>query len=303
MHIVFGLHGLSPDWPTSTVCIGVFDGVHLGHQSVIHKAIENAKSNGRPCVVMTFDRHPISVLRPEECPPLLLPLGQKLAKLEALGVDVAVVAAFDPVFASQSKEQFFECVLRHAFRAEAVVVGHDFAFGKNREGTIDWLQERISTIVVGPKELDGERVSSSKVRHAIAEGRVDVARRLLGSDFALAGIVGKGAQLGTRLGIPTANIMLLERQAVPAHGIYAGHGITEQGTYPAAISVGDRPTIEGAGFAIEAHLMDFDEGELYGRDILISFRERLRHQERFEDVESLKRQMRLDVEAVRQLLG
>lgn len=303
MHVVFGLRSAAESWPASTVCIGVFDGVHLGHQRVIAEAISNAKQTERPCVVLTFDRHPAAFLRPDQCPPIILPLGQKLRRLEAIGVDTAVVVPFDAELASQSPEQFLQSCLVEKIHAKAVVVGHDFRFGKDRMGSGEWLATRIETIIVGPHEIDGVRVSSSQIRKAISVGDVAAARKLLGEDFSLAGIVVPGNKFGRTIGIPTANLALLETQAIPALGIYAGWASTDAGRFPAAISVGNRPTIEGAGFAIEAHLIGFSGEELYGRDLLLSLTERLRDEERFESVNDMAAQMREDVRAVESLVA
>ncbi|MCH8273444.1 MAG: riboflavin biosynthesis protein RibF [Armatimonadetes bacterium] len=302
MRTLFGLGGVSKDWPECTVSIGVFDGVHLGHQEVIGEACLDARENGRPCVVLTFDRHPLALLNPEKCPRALLPLDLRLAKIAGLGVDATVVASFDRPFASQSPVQFFQDVLRGALKAGTVVVGHDFAFGKDRAGDARWLSERIRTIVVEQKEMSGRGVSSTEIRSLVAGGCVSEAAELLGSSYALAGLVVPGRRLGRDLNVPTINLVPIIDQVIPGHGIYAGFAQTPCGRYKAAVSIGVRPTIEGAGFAIEAHLLDFGGANLYGREVVLEVVERLRDEERFSSHEALAEQMRRDIVDARRVL-
>lgn len=288
--------------PPLCVSIGVFDGLHLGHREVITAGLQDARGLGAPSAVLTFDRHPLALLRPDDAPPMLCSLGERLRLLEALGVDMAIVVPFDHQFASQSPEQFLNSVLREALNAQHVVVGHDFRFGKNRAGDAAWLSERFSTRVVPPVEVDGERVSSSRIRAMIAEGKLAEANRLLGRPFSIEGFVVPGNQLGATLGMPTANLAPLEGVAVPRNGIYAGTATVEGKVFPAAISVGERPTIPDAGFAIEAHLLDYAGGPLYGRAMRLEFGRRLRDEEHFQSVDEMLAQMRRDVEAVRHVV-
>ena len=263
----YGLDSISAEWPESTVCIGVFDGVHLGHRAVIGEAVSRARAGGRPAVVVTLDRHPISVLAPERKPKMILPLQESLAKIAAIGVDVCAVAAFDRDLSTMTAESFFQDYLVRKLGAVEMVVGHDFAFGHKRQGTPEWLAERLPTHVHPPLEMDGNRISSSLIRAAISEGRLSDARRMLGSDYRLLGIVIRGQRLGTQLGVPTANLLPLYDQVLPSAGIYAGRAHCDGRDYSAAISVGWRPTVSDAGFAIEAHLMDYSGAELYGRNV------------------------------------
>jgi riboflavin kinase/FMN adenylyltransferase len=303
MQTVFGLDQFTPGWRSSTVCIGVFDGVHLGHRAIISEARDIARKSGCPAVVLTFDRHPMALLRPDRCPKMILAPHAKLSKIGAMNVDAAVIAVFDKSFSEQSPEEFLENILQEKLRAEKVVVGHDFAFGHNRAGTPEWLAERISTVVLGPIERDGRRVSSTEIRADIETGKVAEAAELLGSSFALSGTVEKGNQLGRKLGVPTANVAPSFDQVVPRDGIYAGFAAVERNRYMAAISVGSRPAVSGAGFAIEAHLLDFDDRELYGRAIEVEFTMRLRDELWFEDQDALVRQMRQDLDEARAVLS
>ncbi|HWP32065.1 MAG TPA: bifunctional riboflavin kinase/FAD synthetase [Fimbriimonadales bacterium] len=301
MITIYGLETLTASWNESTVSIGVFDGVHLGHQAVIRRACEDAKNHQRPCIVLTFDRHPLSVLRPEHCPPTILPPDLKIRKIEKLGVDILVIVRFDKEFASQSPEQFFENVLRSRLRAGTVVVGHDFAFGKDRTGDVNWLKEKIDTIAVPPETYEGQRVSSTNIRKKIAEGDVKGASILLGSPYGISGIVVQGSGLGKELGIPTLNIVPVVEQILPRYGIYAGYAETSYGKFQAALSIGERPTV-GTGFAIEAHLLDFPPQNLYGHLAVLFFVERLREEEKFLSVDELRMQMQRDIEQVRAVL-
>jgi riboflavin kinase/FMN adenylyltransferase len=218
-------------------------------------------------------------------------------------VDICAVAAFDLELSEMSAERFFEDYLVRKLGASEMVVGHDFAFGRRRHGTPEWLAERIPTHVHPPLEMDGRRISSSLVRAAIAEGRLDEARRMLGSNYRLAGTVVRGQRLGSEIGVPTANVVPLYDQVLPNVGIYAGKVAIDGRPYSAAISIGARPTIPGAGFAIEAHLLEFAGGDLYGRVLTVDFVERLRDELVFDSVEQLTQQMRSDIEDARVALA
>lgn len=295
MKTCFGVESLVPAWPGATVCVGVFDGVHVGHQHVIKRAAEDAREAGRPCVVVTFDRHPARVLRPQAAPAMVATLGQSLRAIGACGADLAVVLAFDEAMAATPAQEFFDRVLVGSLRAASVVVGHDFAFGRGREGDAAWLAQRITTTVVPPFEFEGGRASSTRVRDALAEGDVEAAARLLGRPFAQVGCVVQGEQLGRRLGYPTANVAPVSMQAVPGDGVYAGWAEVPGGRYAAAVSVGARPTFAGRDKVVEAHLLDYGGGPLYGRIVEVGFVLRLRAQERFATAEALQRQMAEDV--------
>jgi len=295
---VYGLEALTASWKESTVSVGVFDGVHLGHQAVIRKARDDAKAHRRPCIVLTFDRHPLSVLRPEECPPTILPPDLKIRKIEKLGVDILVIVRFDKEFASQSPEEFTENILKKHLRADTVVVGHDFAFGKDRAGDVHWLKEKITTIAVPPETHEGQRVSSTDIRKKIKDGNIKAANVLLGSPYGISGIVVPGSGWGRELGIPTMNIVPVVEQILPRYGIYAGYAETGCGKFQAASSIGERPTV-GTGFAIEAHLLDFPIQELYGEFVVLFFVEHLREEEKFLNIDELQKQMQKDIEQVR----
>lgn len=298
MLVHFGVDTLHAEWSDAVVCIGTFDGVHLGHRAVIAEAVARAAQAEVPGIVVTFDRHPAATLAPDRCPPAVASLEDSLREMAGLGIALAVALPFDRTLADTSAERFLETILRGSLHASRFVVGHDFAFGKGREGTAAWLADRAPTTVVAPFLLDGARVSSSAIRAAVAEGRVDEAARWLGRSFAIDGIVVGGEKLGRTLGYPTVNLVRAIRQVTPADGIYAGFAETPTGVYPAAISIGLRPTVGGAHRTIEAYLLDYAGGSLYGKPVRLTFEERLRDEIRFESIEALRDQMARDVAQV-----
>ena len=266
------------------VAIGTFDGVHLGHQAVI----------GGADTVLTFDPHPLEVLHPAALPKLIMPFAVKRDVIEGLGVDELVVIPFDRDFATVTAEQFVEDVLVGKLAAERVSVGENFRFGARAQGDAEMLAEHdeFETRVVPLVEVDGETVSSTRVRALIAAGEMDAARRCLGAPFMVEGTVVSGDQRGRELGFPTANLVPDDRLAIPGHGVYAAfaNGV------PAAVNVGVRPTFEtGRGVLIEAYLIDHEE-DLYDATLRVAFVERLRGEKRFAGVEELIAQMRIDVE-------
>ena len=296
--IHFGTDLLKAEWGSAIVCVGTFDGVHLGHQKVICTAVEKARATEQPCVLLTFDRHPAATLAPDRKPPAVATLDQNLAVFEKLGVSVCVVLAFDRQFSLVTASEFLEETLVACLKASEVVVGHDFAMGRGREGSTKWLAARIETTVVPPFQLDGRRVSSSEVRAAIADGHVERAGVLLGRPFAVSGVVVSGQRLGHELGYPTINIARSDDQVTPGDGIYAGMCRTGLGEFKAAVSVGLRPAVESDERTIEAYLLDYPGDEIYGQSVELLFHTRLRDQMHFEDLDALKSQIKADVERV-----
>jgi riboflavin kinase/FMN adenylyltransferase len=271
------------------VAIGTFDGVHLGHRAVIEGAD----------TVLTFDPHPLSVIRPDALPKLITNSTVKRDLIAGLGVEELVVIPFDRDFSSKTAEEFVEDVLIGRLQAEQVSIGENFRFGKGAKGDAQLLRSygAFETRVVPLVEVDGETVSSTQVRALVAAGEVDKATRFLGGPFLFEGEVVPGDRRGRELGMPTANIVPDDRLVHPGHGVYAAwaHG------HPAAVNVGVRPTFEtGRGLLVEAYLLDFT-GDLYGQTLRIAFLERLRGEKRFESVDDLVAQMRRDVEQARQI--
>lgn len=299
MQVHFGTDLLNPEWSRSVVCVGTFDGVHLGHQAVISEAKRQASARSLPLLVVTFDRHPAAILAPERCPPALGSIGAKLRALRQLDVPLTLVLPFDAALAATSAETFLDRLLKGTLHAEQVVIGHDFAMGKDRVGSPDWLADHIETVVVPPFEVDGRRVSSSLIRSLVTAGEMAEAARFLGRPFSIEGVVVQGAQLGRQLGYPTANLARSIRQVEPPDGVYAATADTPFGSFPAAVSIGVRPTVDETTRTIEAYLMDYKGDSLYGKSITLQVLHRLRGQVKFETLDALKEQMARDVEAAR----
>jgi len=316
------IHGdSSPSTPTSpsAVTIGAYDGVHLGHRAVIGEVRRLAQERGLQTVVVTFDRHPAQVVRPESAPRQLTDLDQKLELLASVGVDTAYVIHFDEEQALESAEDFVDDVLVSRLDARFVVVGEDFHFGHRRGGNVALL-ERMGTTrgfaveglaLLGPDTDDptlaGGKISSTAIRRLLDDGDVAGAAGFLGRPHEVRGRVEHGDKRGgPELGFPTANIAVPAEIQLPADGIYAGWFERADGTVVAtAMSLGHRPTFyerpEGAPL-LECHLLDFS-GDLYGEAVAVRFVEHLRAEERFESVDALVAQMAADVEATRRILA
>ena len=302
LQVHFGIDLLHPEWQRAVACIGTFDGVHLGHQSVIREAVRQARQDELPCVLLTFDRHPLAVLAPSKCPKAIAPLQDNLKAFEALGVSLAIVLHFDASLSRTPAQEFLDRYLREAAKASSIVVGHDFAMGNNREGDTSWLQTRIPTTVMPAFEIDSHRVSSSEIRRSVAAGDVEHAAKLLGRPFALSGIVVAGQKLGRQLGFPTANMARSFDQLLPRDGIYAGWFECDYGRFKAATSIGTRPAVSGTDRTIEPYLLDYPGHSLYGMSARLEVLKRLREEMNFESLEALRDQIGRDVEATDEAL-
>jgi riboflavin kinase / FMN adenylyltransferase len=271
------------------VAIGVFDGVHLGHRKVIDGAD----------TVLTFEPHPLRVLHPDAAPKLIMPFEIKRDVIEGLRVAELIVIPFDEEFSSIAAEDFCSQILVERLGAVSVSVGENFRFGARARGDPQMFasHDEFETRVVPLVEVDGEIVSSTRVRSLVAAGEVEAATRCLGAPFLLEGTVVEGDERGRKLGFPTANIVPSDDLVCPGHGVYAAFADGR----PAAVNVGVRPTFEtGRGLLVEAYLIDYD-GDLYGRTLRIAFISRLRGERRFSSVEELIAQMHRDVAAAREL--
>ena len=303
MQIHLGTGARRAEWERAVVCVGTFDGVHLGHEAVIRKAVGDAREAELPCVLVTFDRHPASILAPARTPPTLATVNQNLRRFAALGVSVVLVLPFDAALSRMSADQFLNDILVGSLKAVKVVVGHDFAMGNGREGNTDWLAARIPTDVVPPFELEGERVSSSDIRRAVIAGDVERAARLLGRPYALEGVIVGGQRLGRTLGYPTANLARSTHLALPADGVYAGAYESPTGRFLAATAIGTRPAVGGGARTVESYLLDYPGDSLYGLPARVEFHHRLRGEENFPSLDALVEQMARDVAQTRSLLS
>lgn len=298
----------------SVVTIGAFDGVHLGHREVLRLVNDLARARELDAAVVTFDRHPAQVVRPDSAPKLLTTLEQKLGLLEATGlVDIVCVLTFDEARSTETAEAFVEETLVGQLHAGLVVVGADFHFGHRRGGNVALLErmgaergfEVIGLGLVSPEGVDGEPVSSTRIRRLLADGDVVAAAALLGRPHAVRGIVEAGDRRGRELGFPTANLAVAPELCLPADGIYAGtFAAAERVVRPAAISLGRRPTFYETAEVplLEAYVLDF-EGDLYGQAAEVGFVERLRGEEKFDSIDALVEQMHRDVDATRRILS
>jgi riboflavin kinase/FMN adenylyltransferase len=275
------------------VAVGEFDGVHLGHRAVIEGSD----------TVLTFEPHPLAVIRPDAAPKLLTTLGRKAELVASLGVEELVVIPFDAAFAQRSADDFVEHVLVEMLQATHVSVGENFRFGHRAQGDAALLQAdaRFETRVVSLVEVEGEVVSSSHIRGLVLAGEVDVAARFLGAPFAMRGEVVTGDRRGRELGFPTANLVPDQSLIQPGHGIYAARASFEGEQLTAAVNVGVRPTFKtDLVVLVEAYLLDW-EGDLYGRPLTLEFVARLRGERRFASAEALIEQMHADVAAAREI--
>lgn len=300
----------------SVVTIGAYDGVHLGHRAVIAEVRDRAAAAGLRSAVVTFDRHPASVVRPESAPRLLTDLEQKLELLAATGLDRALVITFNESRSQETAEDFVREVLVGCLAARVIIVGEDFHFGHQRKGNVELLRsmgEDLGFEVQGMALVDATgsaaagtaRVSSTAIRHSLVEGDLDTAAALLGRPHEVRGIVAHGDKRGRELGFPTANVSVPGDILLPADGIYAGWFERADGTvWPAALSLGRRPTfyVEAHASLLEAHLLDFD-GDLYDEHVRVRFVARLRGEERYDTVEALVAQIAVDCEEARKILG
>lgn len=304
-----------PVWPgeRAVITIGAYDGVHRGHREVIGQVRRLAARLGARSAVVTFDRHPATIVRPESAPRLLTDPEQRLELLASTGVDATVVVPFDDRQAEESAASFVQRVLVGIVGVRAIVVGEDFHFGRRREGNVALLHElgARSDFEVVPLELlpraDGvdEPVSSTAIRRALAGGDVAAATDMLGRPFEARGAVVAGDQRGRLLGFPTANVEVPNQICLPADGVYAGWYERPDGiAHPCAINLGRRPTFyEHADHSLlEAHLIDFD-GDLYGERARVRFSDFLRSERKFEGVDALVEQLKRDVDHARSLLG
>ena len=309
MRIFTSLSDVPADFGPSVVTIGKFDGVHEGHRAMVHRLRTTAAAHKLASIVVTFDRNPLSLLRPEVCPEPLVSTEQKLDLLAATDPDATLVLTFDRSLAEETPEEFVRTVLVEPLRAAVVLVGADFRFGAKGAGSVETLIELGAThgfevlVVDDVTAVDGRRVSSSWIRELLSEGRVAEAARLLGAPHTIRGTVVHGHQRGRQLGYPTANLSREVDGFVPADGVYAAWLTARDIRYPAAVSIGNNPTFEGiVDRQIEAHAIDaaFD---IYDEVVDVSFVEYIRGMRKFPGPDELAVQMGADEDQIRTILG
>ena len=302
MKIFHDLENANIAKPT-VLTLGVFDGLHLGHQAIMRKVVERAAATGAVATAITFDPHPRAVLHPQTAPPLLQTLDQRLANLEVIGIEQAVVVKFTKEFASQPAEEFLRDVVHDRLHAREVYLGKGFAFGKGRGGNIELLRKMSAELGFVADEVDevqvhGQRVSSSRIRELLAEGRVNLARRMLGRPYGVEGVVIRGDRRGHTIGFPTANLKAHNR-VIPKYGVYATASLID-GTWRRSITnIGVRPTFGNElEPSVETYVLDF-EGDLYGDALRVRFLYRIRDERKFGGIDELKAQIARDTERAR----
>ena len=297
MKIFHGTDNANIARPT-VLTLGVFDGLHLGHQRIMHKVVERARAVGAVPTAITFDPHPREVLHPESAPPLLQTLDQRLANLEVLGIEQAIVIPFSREFASNSAEDFITEIIHDRLHAKEVYLGKGFAFGRARGGNIELLRKMTGELGFVADEVDevqlrGQRISSSAIRKLLAEGRVNLARRMLGRPYGVEGVVVRGDRRGHTIGFPTANLHPHNR-VIPKYGVYATATLIDGVWRRSITNIGVRPTFGAdAEPSIESYIFDFD-GELYGDVLRVRFLHRIRDEKKFNGIDELKSQIERD---------
>ena len=288
------------------LAIGVFDGVHLGHQAVISAATSHAHAAEGTPVVMTFDPHPLKVLRPQYAPHLLTATQHKIALIRDLGVEHLLVINFDRKFAATSPDEFVEELVKHSGPLREICVGHEWSFGKDRRGNLDLLkrlgaQFDFSVVGVPPVTVNGEVVSSTAIRQAVEKGDFAKAAEMLGREYSILGTVSRGDNLGKKIGFPTANLSAHSEQ-FPPNGVYFAQAWVNGVLHYGVINLGYRPTVSSGKSerVLEIYLLDFDR-DIYGEDVEVRFVRHLRPERKFESLESLAQQIELDVRRAREL--
>ena len=300
MQLICAANQLQPGSRKVCLAIGVFDGVHLGHQQIIRQTVSDAQQHEGLAVVVTFDKHPSLIVAPDKVPPLLYSRSQKLRAIEALGANALLEIAFDKAFSQQTGEEFIRSLARDFGKIQSICVGADFVFGNKRSGDVALLRslgQELQFIVHGISaiSLDSQPVSSTRIREAIRAGDFDAASQMLGRAYSIAGKVVRGDQLGHKLGFPTANLDTTSL-LLPPHGVYAAHAKVGSQIHRAVLNIGIRPTINQPTPTprVEVHLLDF-AGDLYGNDMEVTFAAKLRDEKKFASFDALKAQIARDI--------
>ncbi len=286
------------------LAIGVFDGVHLGHQQIIRQTLADARQHDSLALAVTFDRHPNAIVAPNQEPPLIYPLPQRIRAIESLGADALLLIEFTRAFSEQSGETFIRDLSHDFGRIQSICVGADFVFGHKRSGNVPLLRQLGSELHfqvhgMAALALDGAVVSSTRIRSAIQSAAFDAASQMLGRAYSISGTVVMGDQLGRKLGFPTANLDVTGL-ALPANGVYAARLTVNGSTHHAVLNIGVRPTIETGQSErrFEVHVLDF-AGDLYGAELEVEFRTKLRDELKFRSLDALKVQIAADIAAAK----
>ncbi len=303
MEFIRGLHNIRPEHRGCAITIGNFDGVHLGHRALIAQVAERARVLRVPSLVMLFEPQPQEYFRPDVSPPRLMRLREKLVALAGLPVDRVLCVRFNAEVAALTPDAFIAQILTARLGVRYLAVGEDFRFGHARKGDIETLRRAggrygFEVSAAATFEVDGERVSSTRVRAALAAGNMELTKKLLGRPYWMCGKVAHGDKIGRGIGVPTANIAL-QRHRAPVDGIFVVEVVISGERLPAVASVGTRPTVGGSTPLLEVHVLDFDRN-VYGAHVQVDFLHRLREERRFDSLEQMRDQIARDIEAARQ---
>lgn len=306
MILITDLKNIQKKFDNSILTLGNFDGLHLGHQELVRMIIRRARETGALSMVVTFRPHPLKILAPEKCPPLISIYEEKIKLFERLGIDVLVKIPFTLEFSAMPPEDFVRDVLCGTLGAKEIFVGYNYRFGKRREGDIRTLRSLGEKYGFTVREIEqiafgGEVISSTKIRTLLREGDVEHAAKLLGRTYAITGIVVKGDGRGKGLGFPTANIAP-KHSIIPADGVYAVRLVVREKVYDGIANIGMRPTFNKKVLAIEVHVFDFNE-DIYGEDISLYFIRKIREEKKFKGAEALVTQIKSDIETAKEILS
>ena len=299
MEIIKGIENLKRSFRNPVVTLGNFDGIHLGHQRIFEKVIGEAKRINGESVVITFDPHPLKILYPEQCPPLLTSFKKKMMLIEKTGIEKVLCIPFTRAFAEISPLEFVQQVLAERVKAKKIIVGYNYRFGRGKTGNVETLKSycqlfNVEVEVVSALTVDGIIVSSSKIRELLKEGEVEKASTLLGKDYPVIGRVIEGARRGHLLGFPTANLEVSD-ELYPKPGVYAVGVEWHDQLFHGVANIGFNPTFDPKVFSIEVYILNFDQN-IYGDEIQVSFRRRIRDEIRFNSPSDLIDQIKQDVE-------
>ncbi len=305
MILITDLKNIHEKFENSVLTLGNFDGLHLGHQELVKMIIRRAQETGALSMVVTFRPHPLKVLAPEKCPPLISIYEEKIKLFEKLGIDVLVKIPFTLEFAAMAPEDFVRNILCGTLGAKEIFVGYNYRFGRGREGDIRTLRNLGKKYGFAVREIeqiavDGEVISSTKIRTLLRDGDVEHAAKLLGRAYAITGIVVKGDGRGKGLGFPTANIAP-KHSIIPADGVYAVRLVVREKAYDGIANIGMRPTFNKKVLAIEVHVFNFNE-DLYGEDISLYFIKKIREEKKFKGAEALVAQIKADIQVAKEIL-
>jgi len=306
MLLITDLSKITERFAKSVITLGNFDGIHLGHQELVRMVIRRAREINGQSMVVTFRPHPLKVLAPEKCPPLISIYEEKIQLFEKLGIDVLVKIPFSLLFAEMTPRDFVKDILCDVLGAKDIFVGYNYRFGKGREGTTQTLKQMgreygFNVHEVEQISLNGEVISSSKIRQFLKDGEVEHAARLLGRPYAITGIVIKGDSRGKTLGFPTANIAS-KHIIIPSNGVYTVRILVRDNYYHGIANIGIRPTFNKEAQTLEVYIFDFNE-DIYGEEATVTFFHRIRDERRFPDSAALVRQIQKDIAEARYLLS